>query len=723
MTPKPPQPMTLPLQFDAEPTAPGTEVTPPAPEVLPHLLALAFDHRAWLSLLAESWWPVRKEACMVRLGSGRPIKSAIPDGRDEVIVWLDPKLLPSNVKVLTRRKGKWVNVALSSLNGKDQQIVWPGPIPLFAVAHFSVSTPDIAENLIGLARGFANIVLPPQPITVETANYFEPKDLGERGPRAAFQPPENWNSLRGAAAMAIWGIPSISPWVDLLCQWLANEKSSGIATYLEAPWLETPPWLFSNSEKSTTGCDALWLAMVDVFSRANIRESWRPNELLEEIFDLARTTDHRVERLDALLHETGEILEDKRTVDLDQADIDPVALVLKLILLRPKPEHFITWKTEFPALPPAVWWSGVILSGLINGYRNLESRFRGTIIAEKTASITTWQGASTSAKWPTDMFPSPICSRSADSIKLQSGSALIFEKKLGHRGSWYDADYSLPEVTVAASAIAEEHGIKTFNLTMTVEDCNIALSGDGCLTVQEKPKTLEASGRVLLEFPASVKLNRCFSSELFKKWIAIGKITKKLPPLPSATTLTPIESIPVGLLIAEDFLTIEEEEDLIKLVDEAPWLNTLSRRVQHHGWKYDYSLRKVLKSSYLGALPEWAQALAERLVAKDLMPELADQVIVNEYLKDQGISKHVDCPTCFKGPIVTISLCESWRMVFRRGKDKFETTLNRRSAASLNGPARHEWTHEIPSRKFEGASPRVRRISLTFRKVDTSNLI
>lgn len=723
MTPKPPQPMTLPLQFDAEPTALGTEITPPASESLPRLFALSFDHRAWLSLLAESWWPVRREACMVRLGSGKPVKSAIPDGRDEVIVWLDPELLPSNVKVLTRRKGKWVNVALSSLNGKDQQIVWPGPIPLFAVTHFSVSTHDIAENLIGLAQGFANIVLPPQPITVETANYFEPKDLGERGPRAAFQPPENWNSLRGAAAMAIWGVPSIAPWVDLLCKWLANEKASAIATHLEAPWLDTPPWLLSSSETSTAECGALWLAMISVFSRANIRESWRPNELLEAVFDLARETDHRVERLDALLHETGEILEDKRTVNLDQANTDPVALVLQLILLRPKPEHFITWKAEFPALPPAVWWSGVILSGLINGYRNLESRFRGTIIAEKTASISTWQGACTSSKWPADMLISPTFSRSAENIKLQSGSALIFEKKLGRRGSWYDADYSLPEVIAAASAIAEEQGVKTFNLTVTVENCKIALSGDGCLTMRGAPKTLEASGKVLLEFPESVKSDRRFSSELFKKWIATGKITRKLPPPPSAAAPTTTDSMPTGLIIVEDFLTTNEEEQLIELVDKAQWLNTLSRRVQHHGWKYDYTLRKILKSSYLGALPEWAQTLAERLVAENLMPELADQVIVNEYLKDQGISKHVDCPTCFKGPIVTISLCESWRMVFRRGKDKFETTLYRRSAASLNGPARHEWTHEIPSRKFEGATPRVRRISLTFRKVDTSNLI
>ena len=67
-----------------------------------------------------------------------------------------------------------------------------------------------------------------------------------------------------------------------------------------------------------------------------------------------------------------------------------------------------------------------------------------------------------------------------------------------------------------------------------------------------------------------------------------------------------------------------------------------------------------------------------------------------------------------------ISLLESWEMVFRNKKDrrKVSQRLERRSATIMRGPARYQWTHEIPNRKFEpGCRRRSRRISLTFRKV------
>ena len=75
-----------------------------------------------------------------------------------------------------------------------------------------------------------------------------------------------------------------------------------------------------------------------------------------------------------------------------------------------------------------------------------------------------------------------------------------------------------------------------------------------------------------------------------------------------------------------------------------------------------------------------------------------------------------------------VSLLETWRMVFRRrgGKHSVELPLERCSVTVLTKDARYEWTHEIPSRKFEyfpddeGHRKRIkrtRRISLTFRKV------
>ena len=122
---------------------------------------------------------------------------------------------------------------------------------------------------------------------------------------------------------------------------------------------------------------------------------------------------------------------------------------------------------------------------------------------------------------------------------------------------------------------------------------------------------------------------------------------------------------------------------------------------------------------YLGPLPDWACKLAHRLIAKELVHQLPDQVIVNEYIDTQGIRAHADSPS-FADGIATISLLESWEMVFREknAKRKVNQVLDRRSVAIMNGDARYRWTHEIPNRKTEpGRVKRGRRISLTFRKV------
>ena len=131
----------------------------------------------------------------------------------------------------------------------------------------------------------------------------------------------------------------------------------------------------------------------------------------------------------------------------------------------------------------------------------------------------------------------------------------------------------------------------------------------------------------------------------------------------------------------------------------------------------------------LGPLPEWADNLARRLFDEGFLQHLPDQVIVNEYVGKQGISRHTDSRS-FADSIAMISLLESWGMVFRPigVKRKFEQKLEQRSVAVMEGEARYNWTHEIPNRKTElelpksaaGKSSKVtrgRRLSLTFRKV------
>ena len=133
----------------------------------------------------------------------------------------------------------------------------------------------------------------------------------------------------------------------------------------------------------------------------------------------------------------------------------------------------------------------------------------------------------------------------------------------------------------------------------------------------------------------------------------------------------------------------------------------------------------------LGDLPEWADVLARRLFDIGLVPNLPDQLIVNEYVGNQGISKHVDAESSFAEGIAMISLLESWGMMFREKAErrKVNQLLERRSVAVITGDARYRWTHEIAGRKYElvpqmanGVESRKRvrrkrRLSLTFRKV------
>lgn len=177
-----------------------------------------------------------------------------------------------------------------------------------------------------------------------------------------------------------------------------------------------------------------------------------------------------------------------------------------------------------------------------------------------------------------------------------------------------------------------------------------------------------------------------------------------------------------GLTYVPDFLSEHEENEIVNAIENAGWISDLQRRVQHYGWRYDYKARQVDASMRLGPLPEWATRLARKLVSNRLLADSPDQVIVNEYVGDQGISRHVDAETSFADGIATVSLLESWEMVFRErseGRGRNVTLrLDRRSAAVMTGDARYRWTHEIPKRKNEpGRVARGRRISLTFRKV------
>ncbi|MFZ4506655.1 MAG: alpha-ketoglutarate-dependent dioxygenase AlkB [Fimbriimonas sp.] len=179
-------------------------------------------------------------------------------------------------------------------------------------------------------------------------------------------------------------------------------------------------------------------------------------------------------------------------------------------------------------------------------------------------------------------------------------------------------------------------------------------------------------------------------------------------------------SIP-GLICFPTFLN--ESDSLLSILDRMPWLDDLSRRVQHYGWRYDYKSRKIHRDAYLGPLPGFLLDVAEDLFSVGLMECVPDQAIVNEYLPGQGIAAHIDCEPCFGPEIATLSLGDEYPMRFTNVStdESREVWLPVGSVCVMSGPARYEWRHEIAKRKsdlFGGTRKiRKRRVSVTFRTV------
>jgi alkylated DNA repair dioxygenase AlkB len=180
--------------------------------------------------------------------------------------------------------------------------------------------------------------------------------------------------------------------------------------------------------------------------------------------------------------------------------------------------------------------------------------------------------------------------------------------------------------------------------------------------------------------------------------------------------------LPTGAAYSPGYVTPEEARKLVTSLDGGGWSSELKRRVQHFGYRYDYKARAVAPDTYLGELPDWLRSLRDRLQA-DVFSDPPDQVIANEYLPGQGISAHVDCVLCFADCIVSVSLLSGCEMIFRHRESRQTASvyLEPCSALIMMGPARYEWTHEIPTRRSDAIDgerlPRGRRISLTFRKV------
>jgi alkylated DNA repair dioxygenase AlkB len=178
-------------------------------------------------------------------------------------------------------------------------------------------------------------------------------------------------------------------------------------------------------------------------------------------------------------------------------------------------------------------------------------------------------------------------------------------------------------------------------------------------------------------------------------------------------------ALPPGLIFVPNWLSQDEHDLALSVIDSLPFDDSLSRRVQHYGAKYDYSQAAIQELGSAPKIPPVLNALGVRLFNEGYFSRIPDQVIVNEYVENQGIAAHIDRLT-FGDAVATISLLETWPMDFESPSgEKIEVLLEARSLAVMTGKSRSEWTHTIAKRKSDliGGLRRLRgrRVSLTYR--------
>ncbi|ALC42006.1 CG17807 [Drosophila busckii] len=190
-------------------------------------------------------------------------------------------------------------------------------------------------------------------------------------------------------------------------------------------------------------------------------------------------------------------------------------------------------------------------------------------------------------------------------------------------------------------------------------------------------------------------------------------------------------TLPNGLVLLPDFVSVEEEAALLEAVtvDTDYAQDKLKHRVvKHFGYEFIYGSNNVDADKPLEQrIPTACDFLWQRLSCNEAVPKIIpDQLTVNEYEPGQGIPPHVDTHSAFVDPILSLSLQSDTVMDFRRGAELVHVQLPRRSLLIMSDEARYDWTHGIKPKHSDivptptgslTTQQRSKRTSLTFRRL------
>lgn len=505
-------------------------------------LGLVVDNRQLLGALENGWFVPRRSARGVILGIG---SYALDDGwelpqgsRFPVRVRFDPAVLP-NLQVAVFRNGEWSPTDGTELRSSDQALYWPGVLPTFAIEALSVATEEERRRLIGLTRVTSNLELPDVPFRVDANSqpFFEsaeqPPDLA-----TSLVLPDDEDAIRGSLSMAVWAVPRIDSWMNVLTAALdpGRGQLAEFATAVEAAWWRCPPWASPSLRPvPTSSQERLWLAAIQVFRSLTPGTRVGALDLADEIAGTASewgiSTDSSA--IGTWRTATRGVLRGVSPVTLERWRACPVGIALQLVLARPEPIRFKGWFKDRPDLPPAIGWSAAALCGLLHGYRRLDREFRGGPVQKEALSIRALHLSGRegeAAIWPTVRGAKPSWRKDCDRYTLYWGERDYACKRENVRGRWIAADFRDPTVTQAAKDIARRFSWRCSSMEVDLTDQAIPLDGNGTVELVDSSMKLVAQGQIRMRLPNGVEVEEVLDSERFRELVAVESGPLPEPP-------------------------------------------------------------------------------------------------------------------------------------------------------------------------------------------------
>ncbi|MCY3839607.1 MAG: hypothetical protein OXH09_13320, partial [Gammaproteobacteria bacterium] len=537
-------------------------------------------------------------------------------------IQIDTAKLP-DLTVATYRDDCWQTMKLSCVAATDAAVFWPGALPLFSVRGLTVSSEEQRIRLIGISKRVSNIELPDVRVDSDGAQSRLPAVLKPAGDDQGLVVPSAADSIRGAMSMALWALPRIDPWLCLFAATLASNSSAlrRRANAVDARWWRLPPWTRPPDARPVDAQERLWLAAASVFGST---ECAGPMGAADKIAELAAADGcgEAAKEVESWHRTTREVLRSDAQIRHDDWRKRPVGLAIQLVLARPEPIAFKTWFDDDPAnLPPAVAWSAATLCGLWQGYRRLDTRFRGKPVQREVVAVQALRMCSrgTSIVWPDLSSDPPTWRKEGETFVLAWGGREFARKCEQERGKWYTVDLQDDGVRREAIKLAKTLGWRCVTRVLSLKPGIKHLAGAGMVEVDQL--AVKVTGDVRIQLSRGDAIEEGIDEDAFRRSIAVEPGALPNPPNGRSHIELQVESRVPGLILVRDFLSESEETDVLAVIDRSEWSNVLKRRVQHYGWRYDYETRHIDQSMRLGPLPDWAAGIAKRLYDRGYVPK------------------------------------------------------------------------------------------------------